>query len=258
MAASSGTQPNPPQGLRKWIKDHERGLAIAGALIVLATYVAKDIFQSRLEDKMRSIDLFFVESRLSNQLEMLYPDLRTELSRGSDAKKRYTDQDAAIMLNRWKDGGYFLPFYFLADTIECKDDQACRAAEWFRYEQALKSGIDANERFALIVGEPPSDQFKTEMERVEHLADAAFDKIENGPAIPMRDDVDDYSGPVSLLGPALNARRTALLLHGSEVIAIKRRELEAITIASGFLYFTGWCLTFLGRVYGISTVTPME
>ena len=258
MAASSGTQPNPPQGLRKWIKDHERGLAIAGALIVLATYVAKDIFQSRLEDKMRSIDLFFVESRLSNQLEMLYPDLRTELSRGSDAKKRYTDQDAAIMLNRWKDGGYFLPFYFLADTIECKDDQACRAAEWFRYEQALKSGIDANERFALIVGELPSDQFKTEMERVEHLADAAFDKIENGPAMPTRDDVDDYSGPVSLLGPALNARRTALLLHGSEVIAIKRRELEAITIASGFLYFTGWCLTFLGRVYGISAVTPME
>lgn len=207
---------------------------------------------------MRSIDLFFVESRLSNQLDMLYPDLRTELSRGSDAKKRYTDQDAAIMLNRWKDGGYFLPFYFLADNIECKDDQACRAAEWFRYEQTLKSGIDANERFALIVGEPPSDQTKTEIKRVEHLADTAFDKIENGPTVPARDDVDDYSGPVSLLGPALNARRTALLIHGSQVIASKRRELEAITIASGFLYFTGWCLTLLGRVYGISAVTPAE
>jgi hypothetical protein len=49
-----------------------------------------------------------------------------------------------------------------------------------------------------------------------------------------------------------------LLPHGSEVIAIKRGELQAISVASGLPYFTGWSLTLPGRVHGISAVTPAE
>jgi len=255
MATSGTPQLNQQLRFRKWVKDHERELVVFGALIILATYVSKEIVQARLEDKIRHIELFFAENRLSNEMRKLRPDLRTELSWGRDAKKRYTDQDAAVILNRRKDGGHFLAFSYLVDEVECKDDQTCRAAEWFRYAELLKGEIEANERFAEVVGEQPLDQTKTEMERLQHLSDEAYKKLESGPSPPTPDEVDDYIGPVSLLGPALNARSMVLLSHGANVIDAKRRDLACVTLASGCLYFIGWCLTLVAHLYGVSAMS---
>jgi hypothetical protein len=219
----------------------------------------------RLEDKMRRIEIFFVENRLSKSLQyvlrdvsskenngsgdrersfvifdpllkrswicwlshklrMLQPDLRTELSRGLDAKKRTQDQDQSLLVNRWNGGGYSLSFGSLVDAIECNDDQACRAAEWFRYEQQLKDSIDTNEHFAEIIGESPLDQRKKEMERLENLSGEALEKIESESIPPAPMDVDDYVGHVTALATALNARRDALMSHAADVISAKRWE----------------------------------
>ena len=238
--------------LKQWLTTYEKKLAIWGIVIVLATYVAKDVLQSRLEENIREIDAFLMENRVTNELRTLEPDLRTELSRGSDAKKRFKDQDQSLLVNRRKDGSHLLPFGSLVDTIECKDDQACRTAEWFRYHQQLKNSIAINGRLAEIVGEPELDQTNAELKRVEQLSEEGFEKLEAGPIAPSRDDVDAYIGHVSAVGSALDARRNALVLHAGDVISRKHWELAAISLLSGLLYVTGWSLTLVGRIYGVN------
>jgi len=238
--------------LKQWLKTNERTLAIWGIVIVLFTYVGKDVLQSRLEENIREIDTFLMENRITNELRTLEPDLRTELSRGSDAKKRFSDQDQSLLVNRRKNGDYFLPFSYLVDTIECQNDQACRTAEWFRYHQQLKNSIAINERLAEIVGEPELDQTNAELKRVEKLSEEGFKKLEAGPISPSRDDVDEYVGHVSVVDSALDARRIALLLHAGEVISRKHWELAATSLLSGLLYVAGWSLTLVGRIYGVN------
>jgi hypothetical protein len=237
--------------LKQWLKTYEKKFAIWGIVIVLATYVAKDVLQSRLEEKIREIDTFLMENRLTNELRALEPDLRTELSRGSDAKKRFNDQDQSLLVNRRKDGSHLLPFGSLVDAIECKDDQACRTAEWLRYHQQLKNSISTNDRLAEIVGEPELDQTNAESKRLERLSEEGLKKLEAGPIAPSRDDVDEYVGHVSSLGSALDATRDALVLYAGDVISTKHWELAAISLLSGVLYVTGWFLTLVGRIYGV-------
>lgn len=242
-----------PSWFRNWVKAHEHGLAIAGVVILLATYVSKDILQSRLEARVREINDFFVENRLSNEVRTLRSNLRSELSRGTDAKKRYQDQDASLLVNQWKGGGYAIPFGGLVDGIECKDDQQCRMAEWFRYEQELRDSIDANARFAEVVGEPPLDQTKQEMERLTKLSSDALAEAENYPNLPDKAKVDVYIGHISALDSAVNARRDALMFHAAEAISATRWELATISVLSGVLYLAGWSLTLVGRLYGVGT-----
>lgn len=238
--------------LRQWLKTYEKRLAICGVVIVLLTYVAKDVLQSRLEEKIREIDTFLMETRLTNELRTLEPDLRTELSRGSDGKKRFKDQDQSLLVNRRKNGDYLWPFSSLVDTIECEGDQACRTAEWFRYHQQLEDDIATNDRLAGIVGEPELDQTNAELKRLEKLSEEGWKKLEAGPSNPSRDDVDEYVGHVSSLGPALQAREITLALHTGDVISTKHWELAAVSFLSGLLYITGWSLTLIGRIYGVN------
>src|ERR1700721_2436788 len=82
-----------------WLKNHKKQLLVLGALFVVATYVSKEIFQTRMEAKIQVLERFALEARLDERLDRIEPNLRDELSRGTDTKKRSPDQRNALFVN---------------------------------------------------------------------------------------------------------------------------------------------------------------
>ena len=74
------------------------------------------------------------EARLRERIDALRPDLREELSRGTDPSHKLAALNAEIFLKKGANGGP-VPFPILID-IECNDDLACRAAQLFRHRAA--------------------------------------------------------------------------------------------------------------------------
>src|SRR5216684_3805631 len=105
-----------------WLQRNKKWLSIAGAAIAIITYVSKEILRTRMEGTIQSLERWQQEARLGERLDQIEPNLRDELSRGTDSKKRFADQAATLFL---KGGEYppgrgkpSVPFYMLVDK-EC-------------------------------------------------------------------------------------------------------------------------------------------
>jgi hypothetical protein len=111
-----------------------------------------------MEGTIQSLGRWQEEARFSERLDRIEPNLREELSRGTDSKKRFANQAATLFLKEGEyppgQGNPSVPFYSLVD-MECGTDDSCRVAEWFRYRGTLEHQLAQNERFLEIVG-PPS------------------------------------------------------------------------------------------------------
>jgi hypothetical protein len=79
-----------------WVKGNNRLLSVAGALVVVLTYISKEIVQSHFEAKIQAIEQLESEMRLNERLQTIEPNLRDELSRATDTAKQQTDQDATL------------------------------------------------------------------------------------------------------------------------------------------------------------------
>src|ERR1700691_3428790 len=168
---ASPTAEQPGFSFSAWLRQHKRWLSVVGAVIAITAYVSKEILRTRMEGTIQSLERWQEEARLSERLDRIEPNLRDELSRGTDLKKRFADQAATLFL---KEGEYppgrgnpSVPFHVLVD-MECGTDDSCRLAEWYRYRGTLEDELAQNERLLEIVG-PPSmfDAERTLLRRVD-------------------------------------------------------------------------------------------
>jgi hypothetical protein len=74
-----------------------------GAAIAITTYVTKEILRTHMEGTIQSLERWQQETRLGARLDQIEPNLRDELSRGTDSKKRFAGQRATLFL---KEGQY--------------------------------------------------------------------------------------------------------------------------------------------------------
>ena len=147
------------------LQRHKKWLSIVGAAIAITTHVSKEILQSRMEGTIQSLERWQQDARFEERLDQIEPNLRDELSRGTDLKKRFADQGATLFL---KEGEYppgrgktSVPFYTLVD-MECEADDSCRIAEWYRNRSTLERELAQNELVLEIVGQPS----RFDMERI--------------------------------------------------------------------------------------------
>jgi hypothetical protein len=75
-----------------WLHRHKKWLSIIGAAIAISTYVSKEILQSRMEGTIQSLERWQQETRFGVRLDQIEPNLRDEVSRGTDSKRRFADQ----------------------------------------------------------------------------------------------------------------------------------------------------------------------
>jgi hypothetical protein len=243
-----------------WLKGHQKQLLVAGTIIVVGTYVSKEILQSKLDAKIQVLERFALEERLNERLDRIEPNLRDELSRGTDAKKRTSDQREALFLNSGQyPPGFGKPevrFYALVD-MECEQDQTCRVAEWFRRRGTIQRELEANARLLEIVGKPGPFDFEArllaennkEVETTVQRDREAFDKI--GKAGADRNDVDEYVSAVSALDQAVEKETLYLQLYIPKAISSLRMWLQIVSIGAGFLFFAGWLLSLIGQLYDL-------
>jgi hypothetical protein len=86
--------------LAGWLRQHKKWLSILGAAIAITTYVSKEILRTRMQGTIQSLDRWEEESRFGERLDRLEPNLRDELSRGTDSKKRFANQAATLFLKK--------------------------------------------------------------------------------------------------------------------------------------------------------------
>jgi hypothetical protein len=239
--------------IRTWFKRHERTLPIIGAITLAITYVSKEIVQSNLESRTRRIDSFLTEARLREHIDALRPDLREELSRGTDPSHKLASMNAEIFLQKGAAGGP-VPFPILID-IECADDFGCRAAQLFRHRTAVYARLRASDDFARQVGEPTSSQAAELSSRQANeeraLQQLLKQSISDGNLLkPTAEAVASYTGALVSLESAADQRDRVLQSSGSAKIESLNGWLTGASVGSAFFYFVGWTLSLFGLLYG--------
>jgi hypothetical protein len=245
-----------------WLKNHKKQLLVLGALIVIATYVSKDIFQTRMEAKIQVLERFALDARLDERLDRIEPNLRDELSRGTDARKKSPDQRNALFVNSGQYppgfGAANVPFYSLVD-MECEQDQTCRVAEWYRRRATIEGKLEANARLLKIVGEPGPFEFKgkllaeseKDVETKVQRDHEAFENLKKGGVD--RNDVDAFVAAISSLDQAVEQESSDLQIYVPSAVARLRCLLQIVGIVAGVLFFVGWLLSLVGQFYDLGS-----
>jgi len=245
-----------------WLKNHKKQLLVLGALIIVATYVSKEIFQARTEAKIQVLERFALEARLDERLDRIEPNLRDELSRGTDTRKRSPDQRNALFVNSGQYppgfGATNVPFYSLVD-MECEQDQTCRVAEWYRRRATIERKLEANARLLKIVGEPGPFEFEGKLlaesgkdveAKVQRDHDA-FENLQKGGVD--RNDVDEFVAAISNLDQAVEQESSYLQIYVPSAVARSRWLLQIVGIVVGILFFVGWLLSLVGQLYDLDS-----
>ena len=239
--------------IQRWFIGHEKALPIIGAIILALTYTSKEIVQANLESRTRRVESFLTEARLIERIDALQPDLRKQLSHGTDQYKKLATANAEIFLNMGASGGS-VPFSVLVD-IKCDTDYACRAAELFRHREVLYSHLGLSDEFARQVSEPSSDE-DPELSRLKSLEQAALNNItrlnpsDGNLMKPTNEGVDDYAGRLVSLESAVYNRDSTLRVNGWSRIETLEGRLHLASVVSAVFYFIGWALSFFGLIYG--------
>jgi hypothetical protein len=235
----------------------KRRLAILGAVILLATYVSKEIVQSHFEDRLRQVESAELELRLGEQFERLSPNLRSELASGTDLRKALQGKPDIAAVREFH-------FYFLVE-MECDKggfmhpsnvlDQSCAANEWIRQSDYEKRRYEGLKRVAAIIGEPPHDHSKDDVEKALEEENRGYQQLtgkgaDGSPLTPTKDQQRDYIGAASRLANEVDARALALGIREPEVVGRLHLGLTIATISAALLYFAGWLLTLYGTITG--------
>jgi hypothetical protein len=253
-----------------WLGQRKKSWAILGAVIVVTTYISKEIVQSGLQEKMQSVERWAMEARLDERLDRLQPNLRDELSSGSDSKKRYVGQGATLFLKNGEyppgEGKPSVPFATLVD-VECAQDDLCRIAEWYRYRGTLAREMADNARLLEVVGKPGFfdlerisfariDEKLVKAKKREAVALPGITKIgaDGNLTTPMRNEVEEFTSAVNAMEGVIDEQRAELKIYVPNVIRRLRRNLRIVTILSGGLFLAGWILSFLGLKYDLGPV----
>lgn len=238
---------------KPWLKLHERSLPIIGAIILALTYATKEVWQANLESKTRHIESFLTETRLLTHIDALQPDLREQLSRGTDQNKKLATANAELFL---KGGpGVDPPSFSVVVELECESDSSCRAAEWYRHRTTVYARIRMLDQFAALVGDPLSREDE-EFARRLSLEDVARKKLikknrSDGNLVkPTEPDVERYGAALQGLESAVDGRDLSLGIDGAQAIKNLELRLRAVSILSAVFYFIGWSLSLLGLIYG--------
>lgn len=249
-----------------WVHNNKKALSIVGVLVVIATYVSKELVQSHFEAKVRAIENLRSEIRLTERMQRIEPNLRDELSRGVDSRRQQQDQDATLFLHSGEyPPGYGkpdVPFYFAVD-MECGDDIQCRVAEWYRRRAIIEDNLQRNDLLLETIGEPSwFDDFdlltirqsKEKVDQKKAADQQAFADITkkgaDGNLRPLtRDSVDGFASAVSALDSATEEQAFSILMYAAKAIERTKRNLQIAGIASGILFFLGWIMTELEKMY---------
>ncbi len=261
-------------GFAAWLQQHKKWLSILGAAIAITAYVSKEILRTRMEGAIQRLEHWQEESRIGERLDRIEPNLRDELSRGTDSKKRFADQAATLFL---KEGEYSpgwgkpaVPFYVLVD-VECDTDDSCRVAEWYRYRSTLEYELAQNERFLDVVG-PPSlfDLERTSLAAIENRLTQAKNQEEqaflkltqkgaDGNLVPLNHAaVEDFASAVNHVETATKEQNFELSMYAPCLVSRLYRNLRIASILGGVLFLAGWSLSLLGHIYGLEGVKPPE
>jgi hypothetical protein len=255
-----------------WLRQHKKSVAILGALIVIATYMCKEIVQTGLQEKIQDVQRWRMEAHLDGRLDRLEPNLREELSNGSDPKKRFTDQAATLFL---KSGEYppgagksSVPFATVID-MECGQDDPCLIAEWYRYRGTLERQLVGNSRIMEVVGKPgPFNLERIALARIdEKLVKAkkreqsAFANLTKKGADenlipPTHNDVEEFTSAVNAMEGVTNEQTVEMMIYVPDVVSRLRRNLRITSVLSGVLFLVGWMLSLLGLMYDLGLPDP--
>lgn len=249
-----------------WVHNNKKALTLVGVFVVIATYVSKELVQSHFEAKVRAIENLRSEIRLTERIQRIEPNLRDELSRGIDSRRKQQDPDATLFLHSGEyPPGYGkpdVPFYFAVD-MECEDDIQCRVAEWYRRRATIEDNLQRNELLLETIGGPSwFDDFdlltirqsKEKVDQKKAADQQAFADITkkgaDGNLRPLtRDGVDGFASAVSALDSATEEQAFSILMYAAKAIERTKRNLQIATIASGILFFLGWIMTQLEKIY---------
>lgn len=233
------------------VDNRKRRLAILGAVILLATYVSKEIIQSHLEDKLRRIESTELEQRLDERFEGISPNLRSELASGTDLRRALKGKPEITAVRDF-------PFYFLVE-MECDTgtpdhpsnivDQSCATNEWIRQSDYERRRGENLERLATIIGEDRLDHSKDDLANALELETRAYEQLtlkgaDGSPIKPTENHETDYTSAANHLETVVAARaRQVLDFREPEIVGRLHLELTIATILSSLLYLAGWLLT---------------
>jgi hypothetical protein len=251
-----------------WLRQHKKSIAILGAIIVVATYISKEMVQTGLQEKIQDVERWQMEAHLDGRFDRLEPSLREELSNGSDPKKRFADQTAALFL---KSGEYppgagksSVPFATVID-MECGQDDPCLIAEWYRYRGTLERELVGNSRIMEVVGQPGRFNFERiafarideKLVKAKKREEEAFANLtKNIP--PAQTEVKEFTSAVNAMEGVTNEQTVELMIYVPDVISRLRRNLRIITVLSGVLFLIGWMLSLLGLMYDLGPPDPVR
>ena len=263
-----GTKSDAPSGLSfgAWLRQHKKSCAILGSLIVLTTYVSKEILQTGLQEKMQNVERWRIEAHLYERLAQLTPSLREELSNGSDPQKRFVGQAATLFLQSGEyppgAGKPPVPFATVVD-MECAQDDLCRVAEWYRYRGILERALVENSRLMEVVGKPgfvdleriQLARIDEKLSKAEKREEDAFSNLTRKAAdgnliTPTQSEVAEFASAVNAVERVTNEQSLELMIYAPGVIERLQRNLRIITVLSGFFFLTGWILSLLALMYG--------
>jgi hypothetical protein len=227
-----------------------------------------------MEGTIQSLERWQEEARFSERLDRIEPNLREELSRGTDSKKRFSNQEATLFL---KEGEYppgrgdpSVPFNTLVD-MECGADDSCRVAEWYRYRGTLEHQLTQNERLLEIVGRPSIfDAERTLLPELDNrLTQAKNQEIEafqrltqkgaDGNLVPLTHAaVEDFTSAVNQVETLTKEQNSDLMMYVPRIVDRLHRNLRIVSILAGVLFLAGWSLSLLGHIYGLEGTNARE
>ena len=237
------------------LQRHKKWLSIVGSTIAIGTYVSKEILQSRMEGAIQSLERWEQNARFEERLDQIEPNLRDELSRGTDSKKRFADQGATFFL---KEGEYppgrgktSVPFSTLVD-MECEADDSCRIAETYRNRSTLERELAQNERVLEIVGQPSRfdverislGRISDRLTQAKTREDQAFQRLSqkgaDGNLVALTHDAaEDFTSAVNQVEQVTNEQNLELSMYVPRIVDRLHTNLRIVSILGGALFLAG-------------------
>jgi hypothetical protein len=245
----------------QWLRKHKKLWMVVGAAVIVGTYVSKEIVQARLESKIQSVERWRVEARLTERVAELEPNLREELSRGTDRYKRFGDDEATFFL---RNGEYPPGFgepkvtFAVLVSMECKDDDKCRIAEWYRRRRTLQRALDQNSQLLDIVGSPwlfnpdgrELQRIETRREQTLERETKAFGAVASSPTHAAS---EEFTSAVEIVEQLVKEQNMAIRIYAGEAISGFQKSLRAVNVLCGLLFLCGWLLSLVGKLYDLGS-----
>jgi hypothetical protein len=261
METVTGTPANTIFGT--WLRKHKKRWMLVGAVVLVSTYVSKEIVQARLESKIQSVERWRMEARLTEHLVEVEPNLRAELSRGTDRYKRFGDDDATFFLRMGEyPPGFGEPKVTFADlvSIECNGDDKCRVAEWYRRRRVLQRALDQNSQLLEVVGSPwIFNPDGGELQRIETRLKQTLERERNAFGAlapnPTHAATGEFTSAIVIVEQLVKEQNLAIRIYAGEAISGFQKSLRVVNALCGLLFLCGWILSLVGQFYDLGS-TP--